>query len=43
MVHALAELWERPFTEEDKAIRTRVLREQFDNRANARKVIAALS
>ncbi|HTJ12251.1 MAG TPA: glycosyltransferase [Dinghuibacter sp.] len=39
---ALDELWERPFTEEDRALRTRLLREQFDNGTNARALMAAL-
>jgi hypothetical protein len=36
---ALDELWERPFTPEDVALRTRVLRAEFDNGANARRLI----
>jgi hypothetical protein len=35
----LQALWETPFTEEDKRQRTRILETQFDNRANARKLI----
>ena len=38
----LETLRETPFTEADKAVRTRVLQQQFDNRANARKLIARL-
>lgn len=39
---ALDELWERPFTEEDRELRTRLLREQFDNGTNARALIERL-
>ncbi|TDX01656.1 glycosyltransferase [Dinghuibacter silviterrae] len=35
-------LWALPFTEEEKKKRTEVLRAQFDNRANARKLMALM-
>jgi hypothetical protein len=38
----LEALWPVPFTEADKAIRTKVLQQQFDNRVHARKLIARL-
>lgn len=39
---ALKIWWEAPFTEADKAVRTRVLLQQFDNRANALHLIKKL-
>lgn len=38
----LETLWGAPFTETDKALRTRVLQQQFDNRVNARKLMERL-